>query len=173
LGYTRFGVRAVRTSDGRYKVVLRAGFLRINLTRRLLSEEGKPKKTRKAKKKEKRDWAPFLRAVKPALSALRAGVRVDKLIFRVTVGGGNDPCDAALMYGRLWMAWGMLRPVITENLRVKKERAEIGLDFDRDKTRWEGELALTISLGRSIGVLLSVIMAMMKQTKTTGKVVQT
>ena len=172
LGYTRFGVRAVRTSDGRYKVILRAGFLRINLTKRLLKEKEKPKKAKKAKVKEKRDWGLLLRMVKPALGALRAGVRVDKLILRVTVAGGDDPCDAALMYGRLWMAWGMLRPVITENLRVKKERVGIGLDFDRDKTHWEGELVLTISLGRSIGVLLATAMAMMKQTKTTGKVVQ-
>jgi hypothetical protein len=169
LGFTRFGIRAVRTDDGCFRVILRAGFVRIDLTKQFLKRQGKkikepeePKKEKKPKEK-KLTLKVLLRAVKPVLSSLRKGVRVDRIILRLNIAGGEDPCQAALLYGRLWAVWGMLRPILTENLRVRRERVEIGLDFDLSKTHWEGEIALTISLGRSLAVLLSAVGAIIKQ----------
>jgi hypothetical protein len=175
LGFTRFGIRAVRTAGGRSRVILRAGFLRIDLLKQI-SKAKRKKEARKREKKPKESKLPMntlLRAAGPVLRSLRKGIRVDRFILSLTVAGGDDPCDAAMMYGRLCAAWGILRPVIAENLRVRKERVDIRLDFELEKTRWEGEIALTISLGRSLAVLLSGVLAAIKPiSKKPRKAVQ-
>jgi hypothetical protein len=162
LGFTRFGIRAVRTADGRSRVILRAGFLRINLLKQLNKAKIKKETAKKAIKPKEKKLTPetLLRMVKPVISSLHKGVRVDKLILRLDIAGEDDPCGAALMYGRMWAVWGMLRPVLTENLRVRKERVDIRLDFELERTGWEGEIALTISLGRSLAVALAAVKAM-------------
>jgi hypothetical protein len=107
------------------------------------------------------------------MRSLRRGIRIDRIILKLRVAGGDEPCDAAILYGRLQTAWGMLRPLITENLRVGKERVELGLDFNLEKTHWEGELAVTISAGRALAVMLAALTALMKDRKrvTLGKAV--
>ncbi|MDR0293053.1 MAG: DUF2953 domain-containing protein [Oscillospiraceae bacterium] len=162
LGFTRFGFRAARTADGGTRVILRAGPFRIDLLKRL--QKAKREKAREPEKKEKEakpgrkiSYGRLAGIAKSVLRSVRRGVRVDRLRLRMTVAGGNDPCDAALLYGRLHMAWGTLRPLLTGAFRVKRQRVEIALDFDLDRTRWEGELAVTISLGRSIAVLFAAL----------------
>ncbi|MDR0325598.1 MAG: DUF2953 domain-containing protein [Oscillospiraceae bacterium] len=173
LGFTRFGIRAKRTADGKFRLILRAGFLRIDLVKYQQKAKRKKKPDKPVKKEKEavetretlsRDilWRLFSERA-PILRSLRRGVRIDRMELNLTVAGGDDPCDAAILYWRLHMAWGILRPLIHENLRVKKQRVEIGLNFDIDKTRWEGEFAMTFSLGRSLAVLFAVMRAAMKQ----------
>lgn len=174
LGFTRFGVRAACAADGRIRLVLRAGPVRVNLLKRA----GR-KKAKVAKPKKKRRSLPVKAKNIPgiagaALRSLRKGARVDRLTFKLTVAGAEDPCDAAIMYGRAHMALGVLLPVLDKHLRIKKRRTEIKLDFGREKTEWEGNVAVTISLGRLIAVILSVTAAYFKQTnrkKIPGKAV--
>ena len=177
LGFTRFGVRAARTADGETRVILRAGVLRIDLIKWLekakrKDKKEKPEKASKVGKRSAQELLSMLRgAAKPVLRSLRRGVRVDRMYLRLTVAGGNDPCAAALLYGRLHMAWGMLRPLLEESLRIKKRRVEIGLCFDLEEIRWEGEMAVTISVGRSLAALLAALGAVMNQNSIPRKAV--
>jgi hypothetical protein len=177
LGFTRFGVRAVRTADGRFRLILRAGFLRFNLLKLLEKKDTKDVLEplvgvlKKKQKKEKLFTAETaLRAARPVIRSLLKGIRVDKLILRLDIAGSDDPFDAALLHGGVWAAWGMVRPVITRNLRVKKERVDIKLDFKLEKTNWEADVAFTISLGRSLAVAFSAARAILKPNKRKGEI---
>jgi len=165
LGFTRFGVRAARRADGSARVILRAGFIRVDLLKQIRRQKKKSTAVKKDKKERKRMVEILLRTWRPILRSLRKGVRVDRLILNLALAGGDDPCAAAITYGRLWAVWGILRPALTENLRVRKERVDMRLDFELEKTVWDGEIALTISLGRSIAALLTVLYAAVKPKK--------
>ena len=174
LGFTRFGVRVRRAPDGRFRLILRAGFLRIDLMKWQERAKRKVKKDKpekdKAQKEPKRTGKEMLEMLRgmamPTFRSLRRGIRVDRMIFRFTVAGGNDPCNAAMLYGRLHIIWGVLRPVLNETLRIKKQRVELGLDFDLGKIGWDVDFAVSISLGRSLAVLLTALTAIMRQRKT-------
>jgi hypothetical protein len=164
LGFARFGIRAARKTDGRIRLILRIGFLRINLWKRLGKEKEKPKKPKK--KRELPVASEDLPSISiPVLRSLRRGIRIDRLRLNLTVAGEEDPCAAAQLYGRLHMGWGILYPLLSENLRIKKPRVVLGLDFELDKTRWEGDIAVTISLGRIIAVLFAALGALARQRK--------
>ena len=169
LGFTRVGFRAARTPDGETRVILRAGVFRIDLMKLLAKgkrkgRKEKPEKAREEETRFTRERLSMMRgAAMPVLRSLRRGVRIDRLHLRLTVAGGDDPCGAAILYGRLHMAWGMLRPLLEENLRVRKRRVEIGLDFDLASIRWDGDVAVTISVGRSLAALLAALGAALRQ----------
>jgi hypothetical protein len=148
LGFTRLRLRAVRTADGKIRAFIRVGFLRFNLL--------KAQKKRKAEKKPmfRPETVEELRGKgKPLLRALMRAIRIDRMALRLALAGSDDPFGAALMYGKINIVWGILRPLMLENLWVKREHMEFGLDFNAEKTRWEGELAASISIGRIITVL--------------------
>jgi len=169
LGFTRFGFCVSRAAGEKARLVLRAGPFRLDLLKLINRIKAKPKK--KKPEKEKKLMIPSIPAkalpgaVTPVLRSLRKGIRIDRLTLRVTVAGEEDPCAAALTYGRLHMVWGFLRPMICENLRIKKQRVEFGLDFDNSKTQWEGDLTVTISLGRSIAVFCTILGVFIKARK--------
>jgi hypothetical protein len=174
IGFTRFGLRAVRKPDGSFRLTLRAGPLRIDLIKWLNKAKRKEVKIPEApgKKPEEEPKAPdkdrlkpLLAMIRPILASLRKALRVDRMMLKLIIAGEDDPCAAALSYGRLHIAWGLLRPLLKENLRIKKQRVEIGIDFKRDKTHWEGELAVTISAGRVLGVLLTALKAFLQERR--------
>ena len=167
LGFTRVGVRAERRPDGRSRVILRAGVLRFDLGK-LLQKSRKTGKGRKAAKGRALNPMDYLGVLGPVLRALLRGVRVDKLLGNLTIAGADDPCDAALLFGRLHMVWGALRSVLLGCVRVKRERVRIAMDFELDKTRWDGEVCVTISLGRSFAVLLSAAWAVINNKTKEG-----
>ncbi|MCL1807655.1 MAG: DUF2953 domain-containing protein [Oscillospiraceae bacterium] len=171
LGFIRFGVRAKRSRDGQTKVIVRAGIFRFDLTKRLQkSKKPKPEKIKKDKEPSGfKDPKTLLRMVKPVMRSLRKGLRIDRMNLKLILGGSEDPYSAAMMYGRLNMAWGVLRPLINQTFRVKKQNVEIGLNFEQDRTQWEGELYLTMSLGRSFAVLFAALGAMMRNPSSQKK----
>jgi hypothetical protein len=159
LGFVRFGIRAIRTPDGKTRLILRAGIFRFDLLKRLNKRLSKTKKPDKKRLKEEKPsltsaFKILPHIVMPALHSLRKGVRIDRLKCKLTVAGEEDPCTAAMLYGRLHMAWGILFPLLDQFIRIRKHRVEIKLDFDREETAWEGDFAVSISLGRSIAVML-------------------
>jgi hypothetical protein len=168
LGFTRFGIRAAGASGGKKRVILRAGFLRINLLKRIEKRKAKVK-PKKKKKTAGRSLASASKqlsgTVTPALRALRKAVRIDRMRLKLYIGGGNDPCAAALLSGRLNIVWGAVYPVLNETLRIKRHDVRIGADFDLDKTRWEGDFTASISLGRLLAVSAVIIRAYIKHSK--------
>jgi len=65
------------------------------------------------------------------LKKFRRGLRIDPLVLRLTVAG-EDPADAAVLYGRLYAAVGGLLPPLKESVSLRGEEIAISLDFDRD-----------------------------------------
>lgn len=173
LGFTRVGVRVSRDTEGRTRFFLRIGFLRINILKLLDKAAKKPEKKREAPKKaedaaKKRfSWdmvKPLLEAGGKLLSALRKSVRIDRLMLRITVGG-DDPCDAALLYGRLHMVWCAAQPFLLNTFRVKKRDVDIGLNYDLEKTQWSGDFAATVSIGRMMGITVSLLGLLIRLTR--------
>jgi hypothetical protein len=172
LGFVRFGIRAAGTAGGKFKLRLRAGFLRFDVMKLIEKYEDKHEKSKrkKAGKTKKRPLpAAAIKALpgaaSPVLRTLRKGLRVDRLCLKLTLTGQNDPCAAALMYGRLHMVCGIVMPLIEENFRVRKRRVEIGLSFEEDKTLWEADMAVSISAARLTAVMLVFVSSLIKIRK--------
>ena len=155
IGFCRVRVRASRKTGGAARVILRVGPFRFNILKRLEKPEKKEKKPKKKKDFiEKYNVWDMLGAGKALLGKILKAVRVDRLCLSVTVGKG-DPCDAALAYGRMIMAWAILRPVIVGIFRVRGERVEFALDFERSE--WSCDVEASISVGRLLGFVFSAL----------------
>lgn len=97
-------------------------------------------------------WTDFLPLVKTVLAffgELRRKIRVKRLEMKLTLAGG-DPCDLALNYGRAWAAVGNLMPLLEKLFVIKKRNLEVQCDFEADSTVVYARLDVTISLFRSL-----------------------
>ena len=86
----------------------------------------------------------------------------DSLIRR-TVGSGHsvgllvrgeDPADAAVLYGRLHAAAGTLLPLLRRAVRVREEDVSIALDFEKAATEVRGEIGLRTRVIHLLGLAL-------------------
>ena len=114
-----------------------------------------PQETKKTgkPKKEPQDAARTLwPAAKKALRRTRRGIRVDPLRLSATLGGAEDPAAAAELYGGLHaLVWtGM--PALEKLVVIRDPGIHLGIDFDAQETRAEGELGISIRLGTLIAV---------------------
>lgn len=176
IGRTRIGVR-VRFGEAPVSAVLTLGPFRIPLTGKAEKEPEKPLK--KAKKKEKtpktskekqeksslpkvtaadvkeaveRLWPPL----KKALRRTRRSVRVDRMTVSVTIGAADDPAAGAEAYG--WASGAMFNsmPALEELVRIPEPSVHIGLDFDSNATRVQGDVGVSLRLGTLIAVAFGV-----------------
>ena len=136
-------------------------------------KEKKPKKEKKAKEKDELQTQPppapkekkkqtggkltdFIPLVKVALDFL--GDFIKRLKFnRLEVKlilAGDDPCDLAMNYGRAWAALGNLLPLMDNGLNIKKRNLEIECDFTADETLVIAGADVTITVGRTLALLL-------------------
>ena len=93
-------------------------------------------------------WPPLKRA----LARTRRGVRIRPLELSVALGGAEDPAAAAELYGGLHaLVWtGM--PALEKLVVIRDPGIHLGIDFDAQETRAEGELGISIRLGTLIAV---------------------
>lgn len=91
-------------------------------------------------------------AAQKALRRTRRSIRVDPLRLSVTLGGAEDPAAAAELYGGLHaLVWtGM--PALEQLVVIRDPGIHLGIDFDAQETRAEGELGISIRLGTLIAV---------------------
>lgn len=125
----------------------------------------KPEKAARRKKKgtlakptraDLRDaWDTLWPPVRRALARTRRGIRVHPLNLSVTVGGAEDPAEAAEAYGLLEMAVWTVMPPLEQLLTIPDPHIHVGVDFDAGKTRLDGTAAVTIRLGTLAAVALS------------------
>ena len=111
------------------------------------------KKIPKPKLEDLQDAARTLwPAAKKALRRTRRGIRVDPLRLSATLGGAEDPAAAAELYGGLHaLVWtGM--PALEKLVVIRDPGIHLGIDFDAQETRAEGELGISIRLGTLIAV---------------------
>lgn len=78
-------------------------------------------------------------------------LRVKRLECKVILAG-DDPCDLALLYGRLWAAVGNLFPRLERMLVIQKRDIQIECDFTADKTCVTALVELTITVGRLLAL---------------------
>ncbi len=99
-------------------------------------------------------WKTLRAPVRRALERTRRGIRVDPLNLSVTVGGAEDPAQAAESYGILEMVVWTVMPPLEQLLVIPDPHIHVGVDFDAGKTRVDGTAAVTIRLGTLLAVAL-------------------
>ncbi len=116
-------------------------------------------KTTAAEKKQKKGGSiwDFLPLVRVALDFLREFItrklRVNAIEAKIILAG-DDPCDLATNYGRLWAALGNLWPRLEEWLVIKKRNVELECDFTASETLIIARVDLTITFGRLLSLVV-------------------
>jgi hypothetical protein len=76
---------------------------------------------------------------------------VNRLDLKLIMAG-DDPCDLATNYGRIWEAIGNLFPLLERAFVIKKRDIEVECDFEASETVISARLDITITLGRIISL---------------------
>ena len=100
-------------------------------------------------------WRTLGPPAKRALERTRRSIRITPLRLSVTLGGAEDPADAAGLYSLLSALVWTAMPVLERLADVPDPRIHTGIDFDAPQTRAEGELGLSVRLGTLIAVGLT------------------
>ena len=121
----------------------------------------KPEKSAedKPKKQPKEQLALARRALPVALEAagrLKRKIRVDRLFLDVTVGG-EDPAAAAITYGGINAALGMIWPLVEQNFNVKDRCIRTAMDFSAAETDLSLEVAATLTVGQVLALALRLL----------------
>ena len=139
----------------------------------------KPKKKKTTTKKKKTDEIPqpekpkqkggpitdFLPLVRTALECLGdfpKTLRLNVLEVKVILAG-DDPCDLATNYGKIWAAIGNLWPRLERIFVIKKRDINVECDFTAEETLVIARVDLTLTLGRLLSWLLRYAFRALKQ----------
>lgn len=160
LSLIRIGGEAECSAHGAL-VRVRLGALRIQVypVRR---PNGKKKAPKKRKKQEKVEGEPkpeqgaplelvrrFLPLVGEAAGALKRRIRIDRLFLDV-VAGGQDAAAAALAFGRINGAVGMIWPVFEQNFDVRDHRIRTAVNFQSGRLTVFLSAAFSARLGQLV-----------------------
>ena len=123
------------------------------------ASEDKPPQPPEAQPEQKEKGgsiARFLPCIKLGLKFLgdfRRKLRLDNLYVRLILAG-DDPCDLAVNYGRIWAAVGNLMPQLERLFVIKKRDIQVECDFTASETCVVAHLDITITLGRLLALAL-------------------
>lgn len=99
------------------------------------------------------DFLPLVRVALDCLGDFPKTLRLNVLEVKVILAG-DDPCDLATNYGRIWAAIGNLWPRLERIFIIKKRDINLECDFTADETLIIARLDLTLTLGRLLSWLL-------------------
>lgn len=106
-----------------------------------------------AQPREKPDIPALVKELLPvaleAAGRLRRKIRIDDFDLAVKVAS-RDPARAAIRYGRLSGAAGMLWPLVEQNFKVKDWRIRIWVDFTTTQPEASLKLAATLTVGQAL-----------------------
>ena len=150
-------------------VHLRAGPLRIQVyppKPKKKSGEKKPKRAKKKNPKPQKEEQPepkpggqldTLKAMLPlvadAAGQLRRKVRVDKLLLDVTAAA-PDPAMAALSFGGVNAAIGMIWPLLENNFNIGDRRIRIKVDFNLTEPEAYLYASVSLRVGQAVALAL-------------------
>lgn len=122
------------------------------------SEERPPQPPKEQPEQKERGGSltRFLPLVKLGLKFLgdfRRKLRLDNLYLRLILAG-DDPCDLAVNYGRIWAAVGNLMPQLERLFVIKKRDIQVECDFTATELCVVAHLDITITLGRLLVLAL-------------------
>lgn len=127
-----------------------------------------PKKEKKRKKRQKkqkktdtpqknRELLPMLRRALPTVAEtagrLKRKIRLDRIYLDVAVGAG-DPASAALAFGGINAALGMIWPLVEQNFNIKDRRIRTQVDFSAPRTMIWADAAATLTIGQGVALTL-------------------
>ena len=98
-------------------------------------------------------FLPFIKLGLKFLGDFRRKLRLDNLYVRLILAG-DDPCDLAVNYGRIWAAVGNLMPQLERLFVIKKRDIQVVCDFTASETCVVAHLDITITLGRLLALAL-------------------
>ena len=98
-------------------------------------------------------FLPFIKLGLKFLGDFRRKLRLDNLYVRLILAG-DDPCDLAANYGRIWAAVGNLMPQLERLFVIKKRDIQVECDFTVSETCVVAHLDITITLGRLLALAL-------------------
>ena len=119
-------------------------------------EPPQPPNTQPEKKEKGGSLTKFLPLVKLGLQFLgdfRRKLRLDNLYLRLILAG-DDPCDLAVNYGRIWAAVGNLMPQLERLFVIKKRDIQVECDFTAAETTVVAHLDISITLGRLLVLVI-------------------
>ena len=108
-----------------------------------------PPKAQPEQKERGGSLTRFLPLVKLGLKFLgdfRRKLQLDNLYLRLILAG-DDPCDLAVNYGRIWAAVGNLMPQLERLFVIKKRDIQVECDFTATELCVVAHLDITITLG--------------------------
>lgn len=157
------GVGARYHQEG-LRVFLIVGPLQIMVYPRKKKKAARPKKSGKVTQSEKKseakksdgklsDFIPLVHRIVDFLGDLRRKLRIERLELKLILAG-DDPCDLALNYGRVWSAVGNLFPLLERCFVIKNRDIDVICDFDGEEIRVACRADITITLARifSLGI---------------------
>ena len=97
-------------------------------------------------------WPPLKRA----LGRTRRSIRIRPLELSLTVGGAKDPASAAELYGYIHMGVWTGMPVLEQLLVIPDPHIHIGIDFDANDLRLDGEVGISIRIGTIFAVAFGI-----------------
>ena len=92
-------------------------------------------------------FLPLVRLGLKFLGDFRRKLRVDNLCLRLILAG-DDPCDLAVNYGRVWAAASNLLPQLERLFVIKKRAIQVECDFTAEEISVIAHVDITITLGR-------------------------
>ena len=98
-------------------------------------------------------FLPLIKLGLRFLGDFRRKLRLDNLYVRLILAG-DDPCDLAVNYGRIWAAVGNLMPQLERLFVIKKRDIQVECDFAASETCVVAHLDITITLGRLLALAL-------------------
>ena len=119
-------------------------------------EPPRPPEAQPEQKEKGGSLTRFLPLIKLGLRFLgdfRRKLRLDNLYLRLILAG-DDPCDLAVNYGRIWAAVGNLMPQLERLFVIKKRDIQVECDFTASETCVVAHLDITITLGRLLALAL-------------------
>ena len=98
-------------------------------------------------------FLPLVRVGLDFLGELRRKIRVRHMELQLTMAG-DDPCDLAVNYGRANAAMGALLAGLNRVFVIRKQKVNLGCDFEAEEMTVLARLDVTITLGRAIVLLV-------------------
>lgn len=171
LGQLRMGVQLKGSASG---ITVRAGVGPVMITVYPRKKSGaKTPRKQKSKSKPRKDsakskgisWADvkrFLPLIARTAGRLTRRIRIDALYLDV-IAAAPDPALAALSFGGINAAIGMLWPLVEQNFNVKNRRIRTAVDFDRRQPEVTFDTAVTLTLWQAIFLAGGVATGILKE----------
>ena len=162
----RIGV-SVEYSDEGLTAKAHAGPISITL---YPMEEKADKKEKKKKPKEKdkagqpgvfSQLKSMLPAIKKALSRLRRKLLIKELTIYF-LAAGEDPAQAAMMFGGVSAGYGAVTALLENNFRIKKRDLRANVDFDADEPYIYVKAKLSLAVWEAVYVGFGLVWSMAK-----------